>query len=282
MVGVTIEKVKQIAHDIVHSWYFRFWAFSWLVFSLVVFSALIILSKSAEQAEQQKDVVIWVENVTSIQFPKFHFRFDHHGNETFASFVCNAPNGVPLTPGPCTFWKGFQPPMNSCLSFNSDSVTAFNDWTLGDQRITCEIYSQGMGTDGNMMMAFELEGDNVFAAGGNQYASIWMAPNDMEWVLLEKSLLQAGKTSNQIELWERTLLYHSTIHETNFYNISVIMGSFYVTHFDPKDVYNGWMTIGDIGGVGFFMVILHTIFMIIIGLFFSNNSTFLNGSESKY
>jgi len=284
MVGNTIEKIKQIGHDVAHSWYFRFWAFSWLVLSLVVFSALIILSKSSEQAAQQKDVVFWVENTTSIQFPKFHFRLDHRGNETFINYQCTAgPNNVPLNPVPCMGWKGFEPPMNICLAFDSDSVIAYNDWTREDQRINCQLHTQGVGPDGNMMAAFELEGEFVFSSGGNAYASVWMAPNDMAWILLENALLQVGKTSNQVQLWNRDLIYHSTVSQNNLYNVTVIMGSFFVEHYDPKDTYNGWMTLGDIGGVGFFMAVLHTIFMIMIGFFFSNTSTFLSGgNESKY
>jgi len=281
MVGYTIEKIKQIGHDVAHSWYFRFWAISWLVFALVVFSALIILSKSSEAAAKQHDVVVWVENATAIQFPRIHFRFDHRGNETFQTYDCYA-NGVYLDPYPCMSWRGFEPPMNTCVAFNSEILTALNDWTRDDVRIQCEIGSNGAGYQGNMMMAFELEGQNIFSFGGNMYASIWIAPNNQAWVLLEKNVLQTSKTADQIQLWDRTLLYHSTVSTPNVYNVSVIMSSFFVRHFDPKDVYNGWMTIGDIGGVAFFMVILHTIVMIGIGIFFSNTSTFLTGHESKY
>jgi len=45
------------------------------------------------------------------------------------------------------------------------------------------------------------------------------------------------------------------------------------------DIYNGWMTVGDIGGIAFFGVILHTIVMIIVGLFLANSSTFLGGEQ---
>jgi len=279
MVGYTIEKIKQIGHDIAHSWYFRFWALSWLVFALVVFSALIILSKSSETAEKQKDVVVWVENATAIQFPRFHLRLDHRGNETFVNYQCMA-EGLLLNPIPCSDWRGFQPSTNTCIAFDSDSVTAYNDWTRDDARIYCEVQTTGTGPNGNMMMAYELEGQNVFSIGGNMYAAVWIAPNDMAWVMLEKSVLQTSKKADQIQLWERTLLYHSTVSQANFYNVTTIMGSFLVRHFDPKDVYNGWMTIGDVGGVGFFMVILHTMVMILIGLFFSNTSSFLGGHET--
>jgi len=271
--------LKQIAHDIKHSWYFRVWGLSWLVFALVVFSALIILSKSSNQAAERKDVVLWVENATSIQFPVFHFRLDHRGNETFDYFQCFS-QGVFLNVQPCQSWKGFTPALNTCIAWDSNTITAYNDWTREDHRIECEMVTTGSGYEGNLMMAFEIEGENVYSSGGMMYSSLWVAPNDMAWVLLQKNLLQIGKSSNQVELWERDLVYHSTIQQPNIYNITIIVSSFLVKHFDPTDTYNGWMSIGDIGGVGFFMMILHTIVMIFIGLFFSNTSLFLNGHEA--
>jgi hypothetical protein len=280
MAGYTVEKLRQIGHDVAHSWYFRFWGVMWIVFAVVVFAGMIILSKSSNTAAKDRDVTMWIENATSITFPRFHIRTDHRGNETITTAECSY-EGQFLEPQLCQSWKGMAPSLQTCNAFASDTIVARNDWSRDDSRIYCTIQTTGVGQEGNTMVAFELEGTNVFSSGGNMYASIWLAPNDNAWVMLEKSVLQANKKHPQIELWQRTLLYHSTSSMPNYYNVTAIMGSYFVVHYEPKDVYNGWMAIGDIGGVAFFMVILHTIAMIVLGLFLTNTSQFLSGSDSN-
>lgn len=279
MAGQTAERFRQIFHDIAHSWYFRLWGLLWVLFALVVFSGLIILGKASNTAAKDRDVVTWMENATSIQFPRIHFRTDHRGNETFEYYSCNC-EGQILTAMPCAAWKGVVPPMEQCVAFDTDSYYAVNDHTRDDARVYCELITSGYGPDGNMMMAMELEGEYVFSWGGNRYSGTWFAPNDMTWIMLEKNILQASHKNPPIQLWQQTLMYHSTVSQPNLYNVTTIMGSFWVRHFDPKDTYNGWMAVGDIGGVAFFMVILHTIVMLIFGFFMSNTSTFLSG-EAK-
>lgn len=48
-------------------------------------------------------------------------------------------------------------------------------------------------------------------------------------------------------------------------------------HIVEYDSYNGWMALGDIGGFAFFMMILHTMVMMCIGVCFNNDSQFLGG-----
>lgn len=62
------------------------------------------------------------------------------------------------------------------------------------------------------------------------------------------------------------------------YNFHMVIGigSFNVMHARDVDEFNGWKGVGDIGGLVFFLYILHTILMIIIGFFVNNDSKFLN------
>jgi len=283
MAGDTITRIQQIVSDLKQSWYFRVWALAWFTLALVVFSGMIILSKESSQAQKEQDIALWVENVTHIQFPRFHIRMDHRGNEIFAGNpVCTfGNNSVTLNTAPCQSWMGFQPPQNQCIAFNSDSMVALNDWSRGDQRISCEAITQGAGLNGNLMMAFEFEGENVYSFGALAYASTWFAPNDMTWILLQKNVLQQTKNHPTQELWESNLLYHSTQATPNVYNFTVIMSSFFVRFYQPRNMYNGWMAVGSIGGVGFFMACLHTLFMILIGLVLANTSSFLSNSHHE-
>jgi len=281
MAGETIEKAKQIVHDIGNSWYFRVWALFWVVSAVIMFASLIVLSREATQAQREQDIAVWFQNASSIQYPRFHFRLDHRGNETFQVDQCSCFFGTnQLSLATCQSHGGFQPAQNQCIAWNSDSFTALNDNSIMDEdsRIYCEILTSGSGMHGNEMMTFELEGEHTFGIGA-LLSSVFLAPCDNTWIMLQKSVLQSSSSSQQIELWETDLLYHSTLNQTDFYNVTVIMGSYWVRNFNPRDSYNGWMTIGDIGGVGYFMVIIHTLVMIVVGLFLSNTSTFLGGGE---
>jgi len=276
--ATTIERAKQIAHDLGHSWYFRFWGLFWFIFALVTFSALIILSKQAKVNQEHHDIEMFVENTTSINFPRFHFRVDHRGNETFSSVVCQT-EGIFLTNQQCSSFGGFIPPMSQCVAIAGDTVTAWNDRNRNDARIYCTIQTVGVPYEGNGMIAWELDGEHDMHFSGNPFFSTVFAPNDNCWLILEKNVLQSSKSEKKWDLWQTDLVYHSTNWQPKYYNLTTIMGTFLVRHFEPKDVYNGWMAVGNIGGVAFFMVIIHTILMIVFGLFLTNNSTFLTSSS---
>jgi len=280
MAGETLVRIHQIIDDLRESWYFRVWAFVWLLLALVVFSGLIILSQESNRAKQENDIVLWVQNETQINFPRFHVRLDHRGNEVFQPGypICTFGNQT-INTAQCQPWFGFQPPQNQCVALETDKITAFNDWKRGDQRIQCEAITDGEGYNGNMMMAFEFEGQHVYSFGALAYASTWFAPNDMAWILLQKNMLQQTKNHPNVQLWESNLLYHSTVSQPNVYNFTTIMSSFLVRYYQPRNTYNGWMAVGSIGGVGFFMVCLHTLFMILIGFILANTSSFLSNSH---
>jgi len=46
-------------------------------------------------------------------------------------------------------------------------------------------------------------------------------------------------------------------------------------------IYNGWRALGDIGGFAFALVLFQTAIMLIIGLCFYNNSSFLKKGEES-
>jgi len=96
--------------------------------------------------------------------------------------------------------------------------------------------------------------------------------------MLEKSIWNSA--SQNITDWDRSLLYHSTVSVPGQYYIEVIIGSYNVWHIDQTDVYNGVMAMGDIGGFAFFLLVIHSIIMLFVGLCFLNNSTFLKNTGS--
>lgn len=130
-----------------------------------------------------------------------------------------------------------------------------------------------------MLIAWELDGDlQNTAYYGHHHHSVWIAPNNNAWVMIEKAVVKYKGKPPATE-WGRDLLYHST-ESTVFgqYNIATILGTFRVAHLEQQDSYNGWMALGGIGGFAYFLIILHTIIMIAVGIVFTNDSKFLLGS----
>jgi len=270
--GETAYKIKEIIEDFKNSWYFRIWTFFWLICALVSFSALIILGSLSNLDNQQQDIRIWRENVSSLNFPQFHFRVGGQENVNFLNYNCWH-LGMPVQIIACTNSRG-----DDCFALSSSNISAPNNINapFESARIDCTIITTN--TSGNSLLAFEIEGNNIASYGGNSYASLWFAPNNFAWIMLEQAIYTPSSGPVLTE-WDRTLLYHSSVAVPGFYNVSVILGSFYVEHWDQVASYNGWMSTGDVGGFTFFCVIIHSIVMILFGIVLDNNSKFLTPSE---
>jgi len=270
MVGNTLHQIGNIFHDIKNSWYFRIWGILWISSAVIVGSILITLTHSSSQELKQKDVMVWVENATSIQFPRFHFRTGWDSNQQIVSLTCTHDN-VPVNISPCPNTTA-----NFCRTVYADSFStsqATANVVFGDERILCNMTTIGNSSALGSLMAFEIEGTNEVSVGPNAGAAIWIAPNQFAWVMLEKSMFTGN--GNNITEWDRNLLYHSTVSVPGNYSIEVIIGSYNIWHIDQTHIYNGMMAMGDIGGFAFFMLIVHSIIMMFVGLCFLNNSTFL-------
>jgi len=277
----TFFKIRQIIHDFRHSWYFRFWGILWVICAIVVFAILIVLGQTANQTFQQKDVRIWGENVSSIEFPSFHFRIGgDNPNDTFTDLHCEQ-NGISLTQRICAGYTGISS-LKTCIAVDSEDYYAVqNNSNFGEyftNSIRCNISTAG--NVGDLLIAFEIENNNTVLVGPNSYAGIWIAPNARSWVELIKSTYtdSTGQIMNQ---WYRDLIYHSTVAVIGQYNVSVDVGRFWVTHVEQSDIYSGFMSMGDVGGFGFFMLVIHALLMIIIGICFANTSEFLGGKSTS-
>jgi hypothetical protein len=109
---------------------------------------------------------------------------------------------------------------------------------------------------------------------------LWIAPNNNAWVLLTKRFW-VEPSGNTIEEWERDLLYHSTQSSPGNYTVLLVIDDFTVaTVLSRENYYTGFMAVGDIGGTAFFLVLVHTIAMMLVGCVIPNDSVFLNGSAS--
>jgi len=279
--GETENKLRALVHDIKNSWYFRVWVLLWLVCALTVFSGFIILSKQSAQTYQEKDVQFWVENATTINFPRFHFH-TWGTNQTISNLTCLW-NGQLLAPKTCPNYGPFGTNSSYCQSIYADAVYATNNLTYTTNysvdRIYCNLTTTGLGFQNNTMVTWEIEdtistGDNT---AFNPFNPLFIAPSSFAWIMLEKSVYTGS--DGTLTFWDKSLLYHTTIFTPGQYDIVLVIGSFNVWHIEQTDIYSGMMSTGEVGGFAFFTLILHTLVMIIVGMCLDNNSTFLKGKS---
>jgi len=278
MHGETTHKLKQIAEDIKASWYFRFWLLSGIVLFFIGFSCLIILGARSTKADKDPNSIVWFESATSMIYPRFHFRVNNGmviTNVSCHHFLNIVPTGL------CDLHHGIQPSFAECQAVYGETVEiVYNpEHEMFDMGISCNITTTGNDPLYGTMIAMSLEGENMIV-GPDMTHSLWIAPTDEAWVLLTKGVSKLNKKT-VVNDWTRKLVYQSTVSVPGFYHVRVIIEDFGIFHIDTEDVYNGWRAIGDIGGFAFALVLFHTAIMIIIGLCFYNNSSFLKKGEES-
>jgi len=191
-----------------------------------------------------------------------------------------------VTYSDCQNWpngQGF--PKGSCYALNSDGIEAlYSDQplqTLQNSNIQCTFAVNGSaGQDTTVAFGFE-NNDDLDTYGGN---ILHISPWTLSWVNLKKRIVSLnGKGA---DAWEAQLQYHSLPNSNGAtggtFDVTVHIRDFVVDHYDQKDNYNGWQALGSIGGFAFFLVILHTLVMLLVGIFLDNNSRFLNDEISPY
>jgi len=125
-----------------------------------------------------------------------------------------------------------------------------------------------------MLVRFQVEGYYLANWGGSLHDSVLFGPNNDAWILLSKSYFQYANQDN-VQEWEKELVYHSVDSNNGDYRVSVVLRSFIVHHHEQKSKYDGWMAIGGSGGFAYFMTILQVIVMLFVGIVLNNDSKFL-------
>lgn len=272
MAGETLEKLKQIGHDIKNSWYFRFWGLLWVVGVVITFAAFVVVVATDRHVNET-----WMEFSPTMTFPNFHFRVDRMSTQTFVNNIQCMFNGQMLAPQQCD--RPEDSSMTQCQAIHPTQPAQMQRGDRFQRSINCTFQIQGTGPEGNIM-AFELEGRNIFSqTDGGGDTSTWFGPNSMLWLVMKKKIFTWK--SFEVDVWDTVPIYHSTIFTQQNYTVNVMIGEFLVMHITPKEMYSGWVVFGAIGGTGFFMTILCAIVMIFLGICFTNNSTFLNPNAAN-
>jgi len=255
------QQVSLILEDIRNSWYFRIWAFAWIFCAIMSFSAMIIFGAESTQQGNDETWQLYVESVESIQYPDFKFETPETAfQNNIVAMSCNQ-QGVQISIGSC----GDNIPLSSCRVVSGSQVSA----SISTNELVCTI-NVTEPTDANTLLGFQVlpQGDSF-----NMFDT-WIRPDNSAFILLTKTTIEWDGTSSNT-VWGRSLMYHTSVQVPNYYVVTLSMDQFYVYHYEQTDLYNRWMSVGDTGGYAFFMYIIHTVFMWIVGIFFENDSRFL-------
>jgi len=200
---------------------------------------------------------------------------------SIAGISCIFDHSLQLATAPCAAWEGKTPDISQCVAVVSEGCALQNNFkdTPWQEVIQCNVTAISP-TNASLLLAWEIEDwqQNV-VVGENSYASIWVAPTAGAQIQLMKSVTTFNH--HQINLWDRNLVYHSTVHDFGLYSVWIQIQGNGVFHFDTMSMYNPWRAVGDIGGFAYFVFLAHIAAMIIIGLCMANNSSFLNQTNAS-
>jgi len=277
--GQVSSNFRLIIDDIKHSWYFRVWSFLWIFSVVFTFAVLILLGQTSTRAQMEPTFSFWRENVSTINFPRFRFFSPNFTIE--AEVQCNH-NGKVLNTVACTpRHDGRQIPMSHCQAVESEGEIAENKHGAFRERVISCVLNTFNTSDRNYLISFELEGTHIAHYGANSHFNLWIGPNNNTWVLLDKSYITyQGRPT--LEEWERELVYHSTVWHHGKYVVSVIINRFFVTHGEQGLKYDPWRALGEIGGFAYFLLLLHGLMMMFVGICFNNDAKILIGESGGY
>jgi len=276
-------KVQEIVEDLKNSWYFRFWAVLWFTFLILGFVALGILANRSVQTTTQKDSKIWYQSSASLYLPRFHFHTalpPWSGNEIITNISCTYQNNQ-LQVGPCKPFNGVTPSIYNCVAVYADQVEVFN---TGQQReyhdfgVGCNITTTGTIDQVGTMIAFGIEGSNNYISFDDPHAPLWIFSTNLAIIELNRQLMKISGVMGTF--WDRQIFYFNDAWTTGSYQVYVTIDGFGYFRFDTQNLYSGWRSTSDVGGFAYFLVVIHTAVMIILGICFANNSTFLKSNKS--
>jgi len=232
----TLFRFSALFEDLRSSWYFRIYTFLWVVCAVVSFTTLILFGQRATRETEDLTWRLFLREPSSLTFPDFRFRIggSDTNTERFINMTCS--HSGAFLPNSDLNHKcvvdGTEWDSTKCRAVKSSGVSVKNQDCKTTEcretaRIECVIHTTIVDPKSeNTLIAWELDGKHVYPYGPNSYAAVWLRPSENAWVLLKKAV---AKKSNKdpVSLWERTLVYHSTISNPGVYRITTILSSFF-------------------------------------------------------
>jgi len=247
-------------------WYFRCWSLLWAIAAVMTFAGLIVYSQRASVANNQSNWRLWVENTAQLAFPLFRLSTlsDESTNKILMPF-CSW-NGNQQLIAPCAHW----PDLTKCIEIVPDAYASpkFNS-------LTCYMNITSP-PNADTAIGFEIP-MNLSTLPTPRY---FVKPDNNAWIFLNKINIRP-RNGKSLDFYDRRIVYESTTFSTNVFIFTLTFDNFFIFHYIEDDWYTGMMAVADMGGLAFFLYIIHAMSMAVVGVFLDNNSVFLHGGEIK-
>jgi len=261
--GETLNRVRDIVEDLKQSWYFRFWALFWSVCAVMAFAGLIIFGSRSTDASRHSTWRLWLEQADVIPYPSFQLRtiLDEQNNVILSPF-CRWGNVLQQT-GACPE----QMDLTKCIQVNPTASAV-------PMQNALECYVNVTSPPGaDQVLSFDIPENGKYGA-----AMTFLRPSNNVWIVMDKISVEP-QSGPKLIYWPRRVQYETTVSKGDFFKVVLVIDTFAIWHYVETDWYTGMMAAGDIGGLAFFLYILHVISMLVIGVFLDNNSRFLHGTS---
>jgi len=276
--GQLQENFLAVLEDLKKSWYFRVWFAVWCILAIMSFVAFVILTNDSNEVNVKNSFQTWSEEVSELHFPHFRFVVPPPAKEKINSAVTCHYNTRYITALPCT---GHEEPQ-TCYYVNTTGVIAQRD-APATHRMNCTFTTNAVLNSENLLILFETVGEDHANLGGALRGGVYVGPNANAWIGMSKSWIKFYNRP-AMHFWSKKLVYHSTVSINGVYNIEVGIDSLRVRLVEERNSYDSWLALGASGGFAYFMVILHIIVMIVVGVVLNNDSKFLGsrGDSASY
>jgi len=261
--------------DLRFSWYFRLWFGLWIVCAIVAFVSFILVSDKYSGPTFR----VFRENASEIEFPTWRFRYSGLDNASNFTGVSCTQDNIPVNTSLCSGNNN----MLKCIQVQQGLMSKNHGALSTGVRVKCDINASNPDPwTIEHMIAWEIVGPKgIENYGPNSYSSIWISPNENAWVQLTKTLFVDQKGHYTVG-FERSLLYHSLQSNPIHWHIETIINTFEVFVYVDEGDFNGWLSYGSVGGFCFYLVMLHTLAMVGVGVVLPNTSSFLLGDENVH
>jgi len=273
--------LRLILDDLKTSWYFRIWVLLWIVCAVISFAALIVLSQSSNQNQLKPGWRIFIQEERILSFPDFYFSLLPFENTTLSmnNMQCYYGNRTPHQAVTLNSCNGTM--MTDCFVAQTSSFTStitqgsqptFPFWS--GSAVMCDVQLNVQNVTGD---------DTVITVGVYNNQRIYpqyIQPNTVAEIRIEEEVF-TPKSGGSMTHYRLETEYHSNVNNYATFTVFFRFRHHRVIHFEETNLFNGWMGVGDIGGFVFFLYLLHTIAMALIGICVPNTSRFLGGSTSE-
>jgi len=268
--GEVATQLSRIIEDAKKSWYFRVWALFWLAI-LIVF-----LVGFGEFVNYAKNTVWYTSpQSTNVYFPTIEFR---PGDDSIEFLPKSQPlcgnNDTTVAPAACKDNSN----TSQCIRFDTTKFSSQRSSNFWSRWILCTIYttSNANSTLQQRLLSVWTEGGSFSVYQTESWDTpVLVAPHEAAFVTLVQSQYSQG--GNSLSSFDKLLTYQSAnFFDNGTYKIYFGFDSMNVQQNEQTVFYTGWMSAADIGGLGFFLGLVLTGVMLLVGVLLLNDSKFLN------